>query len=178
MRRSHTRRLGFGRRFQFPTSGLSAGLLARLRPPVSHSGFRVSLLPRFPDARRFQFPVSASGSGLIPFPGRRLRDHLFGFGFTAPISVSCSGSGFIAPASTAGLTLRLRVPLPVSPVFLAPFRLLPPPRSLFCGRPIPAYSPLPALCPSSSRASTRKLTGRKPSLQESIAEAGFFIQPS
>ena len=30
----------------------------------------------------------------------------------------------------------------------------------------------------SSRASTRKLTGRNPSLQETIAEAGFFIQPS
>ena len=31
---------------------------------------------------------------------------------------------------------------------------------------------------SSSIASKRKLTGRKPSLQEIIAERGFFIQPS
>ena len=31
---------------------------------------------------------------------------------------------------------------------------------------------------SSSRASSRKLTGRKPSLQEIMAEWGFFIQPS
>jgi len=32
-------------------------------------------------------------------------------------------------------------------------------------------------CGQSSRASIRKLTGRKPSLQEIIAERGFFIQP-
>lgn len=31
---------------------------------------------------------------------------------------------------------------------------------------------------SSSKASTRKLTGRNPSLQESMADLGFFIQPS
>lgn len=31
---------------------------------------------------------------------------------------------------------------------------------------------------SSSSASSRKVAGRKPSLQESIAERGFFIQPS
>lgn len=35
-------------------------------------------------------------------------------------------------------------------------------------------APYPA---SSSRASTRKLTGRKPSLQESMADLGSFIQP-
>ena len=40
------------------------------------------------------------------------------------------------------------------------------------------YVHLPHGPASSSRASTRKLTGRNPSLQESIADFGFFIQPS
>lgn len=40
----------------------------------------------------------------------------------------------------------------------------------------PAYPPLASA--SSSMASRRKLTGRKPSLQESIADFLFFIQPS
>ena len=37
---------------------------------------------------------------------------------------------------------------------------------------------LPPQSASSSSASTRKLTGRKPSLHESMADLGFFIQSS